>query len=185
MQQYIATNVAPGLRYFSLLRPLSELRIAHLMARTTRYDKYFTSCNRNFAIRENVPVQRWCCNCPKCRFAFLMFATIMPRERLCSIFGANLLDDPTQITGYEELTGMSGHKPWECVGEIEESSAALLALDPDPTHSQAAVVRALAPRLHALMPNPARQYDKLLTPSNMHRLPKRYEEMLYAYLANR
>jgi hypothetical protein len=185
MQQYIAANVTYGLRYFSLLRPLSELHIARLMARTTRYDNCFTSCNRNFAIRQNAPVQRWCCNCPKCRFAFLMFATIMPRERLCSILGTNLLDDPAQIPGYEELTGLSGHKPWECVGEIEESSAALLALLPDQTWSQTAVIRALAPRLNAFMSNPARQYDRLLTPSNMHHLPKRYEEMLYAYLGYR
>jgi hypothetical protein len=185
MQQYIATNVAPRLRYFSLLRPLSELHIARLMAGMTLYDKYFSSCNRNFAIRAASPTQRWCCNCPKCRFAFLMFATVMSPARLCAIFNANLLDDPAQVPGYQELAGLSGHKPWECVGEIEESSAALLALASDPVWCRSTVIAQLAPKLKALMHDHARRWTKLLTPAPTHTLPRRYEEMLHAYLRRR
>ncbi|MBT6032875.1 MAG: hypothetical protein HOH19_09895, partial [Kordiimonadaceae bacterium] len=31
-----------------------------------------------------------------------------------------MLDDMTQENGFRELVGLLGHKPFECVGEIEE-----------------------------------------------------------------
>ena len=36
----------------------------------------------------------WCGECPKCHFVFLIFAPFMAKDRLLSIFGKNLLDDP-------------------------------------------------------------------------------------------
>jgi hypothetical protein len=113
--------------YFSLLRSLSELDIARLFARYTRYDDEVTSCNRAFKLHD--PTARWCGDCPKCRFVFLALAPFMPRERLTHIFGRDLLADPAQIPGYLELLGIDSHKPFECVGEVEESVVALSMLD--------------------------------------------------------
>lgn len=179
---YVTQHIAPGLQYFSLLRPLSEFHIARLFARVDRYDTVFTSCNRAFVLRATTMPKRWCCECPKCRFAFLILATAMTPARLTAIFGQNLLEDGGAISAYEELTGLAGHKPWECVGEIAESSAALLRLAETPGWQSCAVVQALAPRLKAHVGDYHAVEAALLTPAPDHLLPERYEGILRAYL---
>ena len=182
LSDYVARYIDNQLSYFSLLRPLSEAHIASLMARTSLYDGAFTSCNRAFQLRPKEEPKRWCRDCPKCRFTFLMLANHMPRARLESIFGGNLLEDESQLAGYEELMGLSGHKPWECVGELAESGAALLMLADKPEWKDAKLVRQLAVRLLALMPDPKQIWAELMVPSPQHYLPKRYEEMLNGFL---
>jgi hypothetical protein len=178
----IATHVHTSLNYFSLLRPLSEAHIAQLMAQVDRYDHAFTSCNRSFQINPRSEPKRWCGDCPKCRFSFLVLAGAMGRPRIEAIFGKNMLDDPAQLAGYEELVGLSGHKPWECVGEIAECGAAMLRLADHDEWRDCAVIAALAPRLRALMPDPEAVWRDLLTPSPDHRLPERYERMLHDFV---
>lgn len=178
----IASHIHSGLDYFSLLRPLSEAHIAVLMARETRYDSAFTSCNRAFQLNPKTPPTRWCGDCPKCRFSFLMLAAPMGRARIECAFGKNMLDDETQLTGFEELVGLSGHKPWECVGEIAESAAALVKLTADPQWRDVAIIRALAPCIAGLMAAPDGVWRTLMTPSTDHRLPPRFEKMLHDYL---
>ena len=179
---YVRARISPSLDYFSLLRPLSELHIAQTFGNATRYDAVFTSCNRAFRLRAEAPSERWCCDCPKCRFVFLMLATALPFERMIAIFGKNLLDDETQLQGYEELTGLSGHKPWECVGEIGESCAAVLKLSARPEWKESRILRALAPRLEPFAPRLDEEWRRLLTPAPDHSLPPRYERLLHAYL---
>jgi hypothetical protein len=180
--EQIATHIHSGLTCFSLLRPLSEAHIASLMARTARYDDALTSCNRSFQINPKTTPKRWCGDCPKCRFSFLMLAEHMGRARIECVFAKNMLDDESQIEGYEELAGVSGHKPWECVGELAESGVALLRLAAREEWKDAAVVRALGARISALMPDPEGVWRELMTPSPDHRLPARYERMLRDYL---
>ncbi|WP_203729087.1 hypothetical protein [Paractinoplanes durhamensis] len=115
--------------YFSLLRSLSELHIAQLFARHTAYDDVVTSCNKAFKLHD--PTVRWCGDCPKCRFVFLAMAPAMDRARLTHIFGHDLFADPAQVPGFLELLGIDAHKPFECVGEVEESLVALAMLDDD------------------------------------------------------
>jgi UDP-N-acetyl-alpha-D-muramoyl-L-alanyl-L-glutamate epimerase len=179
---YLSAYVDPDLSYFSLLRLLSELHIAQLFSRVSRYDHCFTSCNRSFQINPAAPPARWCCDCPKCRFSFLIFATAMAPDRLRAIFGADLLAEGRQLPGYEELTGLSGHKPWECVGELAESSLALLLLAGRPEWADHHVVKALAPRLRPKMPDMERVREEFLTPSDNHRLPVRFKDMMDAYI---
>ena len=178
----IAHHIHGSLDYFSLLRPLSEAHIATLMAREPRYDAAFTSCNRAFQLNPKTPPARWCGDCPKCRFSFLMLAAPMGRARIECAFGKNMLDDEAQLAGFEELVGLSGHKPWECVGEIAESAAALLKLAQDPQWRDVAIVSTLAPRISALMPDPDSVWRALMTPSKDHLLPARFEKMLHDYL---
>jgi hypothetical protein len=178
----IAHHIHGSLDYFSLLRPLSEAHIATLMAREPRYDAAFTSCNRAFQLNPKTPPARWCGDCPKCRFSFLMLAAPMGRARIECAFGKNMLDDEAQLAGFEELVGLSGHKPWECVGEIAESAAALLKLAQDPQWHDVAIVSALAPRISTLMRDPDSVWRALMTPSKDHLLPARFEKMLHDYL---
>ncbi|MDH5831875.1 UDP-N-acetyl-alpha-D-muramoyl-L-alanyl-L-glutamate epimerase [Luteimonas sp. M1R5S18] len=148
---YLREHVAADLSYYSLLRPLSELAVARQFARTDQYDAYFSSCNRNFHLLGERPVNRWCGVCPKCHFVFLALAPFMPKPRLVGIFGRNLLDDPAQVPGFDALLEYRDHKPFECVGEGRESRAAMAALAARPEWREDAVVarfaREIAPQL--------------------------------------
>ena len=140
----VAAHAGLDAAYASALRPFSELEIARLFAATTDYDDVVTSCNAAFRPGSTV---RWCCDCPKCRFVFLALAVSMPPKRLVGIFGRDMLDDPSQLDGYKDLVGLGPQKPFECVGEIDESRSAIAMLASDPEWKDAAVVRELAPAL--------------------------------------
>ncbi|HEX8769046.1 MAG TPA: hypothetical protein VF714_11780 [Jatrophihabitans sp.] len=137
--------------YFSLLRHLNEMQIAQLFCRTTAYDDVLTSCNNAYTI-DRPATQRWCRNCPKCRFVFLALAPFAGVERMVRIFGANLLEDQTQLPGYRALLGIGSFKPFECVGEIEESQAAVARLAELAPWRETAVVRQLGAEITAALP---------------------------------
>ncbi|WP_213002078.1 hypothetical protein [Winogradskya consettensis] len=161
--------------YFSLLRSLSELHIAQLFARFDAYDDVVTSCNKAFKLHD--PTAHWCGDCPKCRFVALAMAPAMPRERLTRIFGTDLFADPAQVPGYLELLGIDAHKPFECVGEVEESLVALTMLADDPQWADAPVVTAL----RAAVPVAgwaAASRDAVLTPGGENFVPPAYAKAL-------
>ena len=173
----LARATGGTLGYFSLLRPFSEARIGQLFARTDRYDDVFSSCNTNFRLGGN-DGPLWCGKCPKCHFVFLILAPWMSRERLVAIFGQNVLNDAENIPAYRELTGLAGHKPWECVGEILEAAACLWRISKDPQWSGSAVVIALKPELEAFY-GAARLEDafmELMTDSPDHLIPEQIEK---------
>ena len=143
---YIKKTALSGFNYFSLLRPLSETGIAALFASQDKYFKDFKSCNRNFHIDEGVRQYGWCCDCPKCQFVFLALSPFIEREKLISIFGKNMLDDMAQEDGFRELCGLKGHKPFECVGEIEECQQIMRCLTTTPWADDA-IVRTLSAEL--------------------------------------
>jgi hypothetical protein len=166
------SGATPEIAYYSLLRPLSELRIASVFARLDAYLLVFTSCNAAFRLDEGRRVERWCGHCPKCRFVFLVLAPFLPRQRLVAIFGADLLDDETQLDGYRELLGLTGFKPFECVGEIEESRAALVLAARDDGWATAALVVRLLGELRAAGAEPGdAEIAAVLAPSSEHELP--------------
>ena len=150
---YVQSHVAADLQYYSLLRPLSELAVARQFARTDHYDAHFSSCNRNFHLLGERPTNRWCGVCPKCHFVFLALAPFMPKPRLVGIFGRNLLDDANQTGGFDALLEYQDHKPFECVGEGQESRAAMAALGDRPEWREDAIVarfnREIRPQLAA------------------------------------
>ncbi len=152
-------EMAPRLAIFSVLRPASELAIARAFARLPQYHDAFTSCNRIFKLDPTLRLTSWCGNCDKCRFVFLILAPFMTPEALRAIFGKDMLDEDAQYPGFALLTGTGGHKPFECVGEIEESVAAVRLLAEDPRWRDHRVVRRLAddvlPRFAAGEGNPA------------------------------
>ena len=177
--QDLTISVLPDFRYFSLLRPLSELAIASLFAQTDKYDSVFTSCNKAFRLDEDKRLDRWCANCDKCRFVFLALAPFMDKERLLKIFGRNMLDDVSQIKGYEELLGLSAFKPFECVGEIEESVLAFLMLMQKDQWKQAAVCRILKERVLEKYAD-KREFllKKVFALTDNHLIPQDYENVI-------
>ncbi|MCB1537720.1 MAG: endonuclease domain-containing protein [Rhodospirillales bacterium] len=144
---WLAAHVSPDIAYFSFLRPLSEIAIAQRFARHGAYHDIFRSCNTAFRQDAAARGTHWCRNCPKCRFVFLALAPFVERTRLAQIFGGNMLDDMAQAEGFAELCGVAAFKPFECVGEVEESAAALAHLAQMPEWRDDAVVAALAGRV--------------------------------------
>jgi hypothetical protein len=167
---HLRRAVAADLDYYSVLRPLSELAVARQFAKSDRYDQHFSSCNRNFHLLGERPAQRWCGICPKCHFVFLALAPFMSKPRLVGIFGRNLLDDPDQTAGFDALLEYRDHKPFECVGEGQESRAAMASLAQRPEWREDAIVerfaREILPRLGDV---PA--IEPLLVSSDEHAIP--------------
>jgi len=161
-------TIGPGIEYFSVLRPFSELGVVQRFSRLENYHAVFSSCNRNFHLDGPRIRERWCRDCPKCRFAALSLALFLPPSRLVRIQGADLLDDPGQIDGFRALCRLGREKPFECVGEAGESRAALAALARQTAWQSHVVVRALRPELDRVEV-PA--LESLLQPSNRHFIP--------------
>lgn len=126
-QSYVADFVTNDVTCFSMLRTLSELKIAELFCEHRQYLPLASSCNRNWQILNKDPDRpRWCGTCPKCAFAFALFAAFLPKNDLEGMFNGNLFEDDTLLPLYRELLGISGHKPFECVGTPEETAAAFV-----------------------------------------------------------
>ena len=169
--EHVASHIAADLHYYSLLRPLSELAVARQFTRSDHYDAHFSSCNRNFHILGEKPVNRWCGVCPKCHFVFLALAPFMPKTRLVRIFGRNLLDDAAQIPGFDALLEYGDHKPFECVGEGRESRAAMAALAARADWNQDLVVQRFAREIAPKLSTAELELAPLLVPERSHRIP--------------
>jgi hypothetical protein len=167
----VAGSSTPGVRLFSVLRPASELAVARAFARLERYHGAFTSCNAVFRTDLALRASSWCCECPKCRFVFLALAPFSEPAHLRKLFGRDLLDEESQFEGFALLTATGGHKPFECVGEEQESLAAMRLLIEDQRWSSHSVVRRLAaqvlPRFSADEGDPRR----VLALSDEHSVP--------------
>lgn len=168
---HVQRRIAADLKYYSLLRPLSELAVARQFAKSDRYDAHFSSCNRNFHILGERPVNRWCGVCPKCHFVFLALAPFMPKPRLVGIFGRNLLDDAGQIGGYDALLEYQDHKPFECVGEGRESRAAMAALSERPEWREDEIVERFAREIRPQLDASELGIAPLLVLDDEHRVP--------------
>ena len=181
--EYVQRHVATDMRYYSLLRPLSELSVARQFAKSDRYDAHFSSCNRNFHILGERPVNRWCGVCPKCHFVFLALAPFMPKPRLVRIFGRNLLDDASQSGGFDALLEFQDHKPFECVGEGQESRAAMATLASRPEWKEDALVARFVREIQPQLVASELEIAPLLTMGGEHRVPPALWERLRANFA--
>ena len=127
MAEYIKSNIAQDIEYYSVLRPFSELRIAKIFCENylDKYKAIFSSCNANFTVG-NASKLGWCGKCPKCAFVFTVFSPFTSKIQLMELFGGkNLFADPELKGTFEQLLGIDGHKPLECVGEIAETRTSI------------------------------------------------------------
>jgi UDP-N-acetyl-alpha-D-muramoyl-L-alanyl-L-glutamate epimerase len=174
LQNHIARYIVDGITYFSFLRPLTEIAIASRFSRQADYLPIFRSCNAAFRQAPEQRAGNWCCDCPKCRFVFLALAPFVAKPRLIATFGRNLLNEPTQFDGFAELCGLRHHKPFECVGEIEESASAMRHLAGMPDWQDDAVPRALSSRIGSP------EFASLFGFREPHAVPQRFLAMLDA-----
>lgn len=104
------------IKYFSLLRPLYELQIAKLFAKYKKYHHIFKSCN----VGSKTLPWKWCCNCAKCLFIYIILSPFLERNELINIFGEDLFENKELLDIFIELLGYSEKKPFECIGTYEE-----------------------------------------------------------------
>ena len=116
-EKYLRT----GQYYFSFLRPLAEFQIAKMFVSHRKYLPVFRSCNLGSKVSPDI----WCGECPKCLFVCLILSPFLSIPELEGIFGKDMLGDKDMLGYFTELIGQSEHKPFECVGSIDEVNLAV------------------------------------------------------------
>jgi hypothetical protein len=120
--------VGASLTVASLLRDRSELWVAEAFSRLPQYHGVFRSCNRAFTQDPAARAASWCGECDKCLFIDLVLAPFIERATLRAVLGVEPLSDPDRLGALADLVGLGEHhKPFECVGDPDESAAALAA----------------------------------------------------------
>ena len=172
----LADTFSKGPDYFSLLRPLSELRIAELFAEMPRYHRVFRSCNRAFHIDRSQRLDHWCGVCDKCCFIDLILAPFLPAAELDAIFGGHEpLQNAALTQQFRTLIGRTGDlKPWECVGDIDECRAAVILAADRPDRRATALLHELARELASQRDRIAALTPQLLRPIGAHFVPDDY-----------
>lgn len=116
-EKYLKANVI----YFSILRKYSELQIAEMFSKHKQYHKVFKSCNVG---SKQIP-WKWCCNCPKCLFVYIILSPFLEIKEIEDIFGENLFKKKELLETFIGLCGYGKIKPFECVGTFEEVNYAV------------------------------------------------------------
>ncbi len=120
-QQYVQKEFIANLSIFSFLKPFSDVLVYRLLAKKVNPISLALaySCNLN---------PPWCKLCPKCAYVWLSYMAYLAPEQvkaIVEVFGEeNLFDCSDLQFYYRGLMGLESHKPFECVGEIEESKLA-------------------------------------------------------------
>ena len=105
------------IEYFSILRPLTEVAIARLFSKYTKYHKVFNSCNVGSKGENWI----WCCDCPKCLFSYIILSPFLYKEQLVSIYGKDVFENERLLEDMLKLIGKADTKPFECVGTKSET----------------------------------------------------------------
>lgn len=113
-REYCGKYFSGCAEYFSLLRPLSEWQIAREFVKYPQYFSVFRSCN--LGSKEN----KWCCNCAKCLYVYILLAAFLDDNVLEEMFGENLLLREDMIPILDGLMFDDIDKPFECVGTKNE-----------------------------------------------------------------
>ena len=120
-EEYAEKYLKMPIKYFSFLRPLNELQIAKIFSKHEKYHKVFKSCNVGSKEKE----WKWCLNCAKCLFAYIILSPYLYKNKLVSIFGADMFENKDLLEIFIELTGNGENKPFDCVGTYEEVKFAI------------------------------------------------------------
>jgi hypothetical protein len=128
----LSERLGDQLTVASFLRDRSEVWVAKTFSELPQYHHVFRSCNRAFAQARERRLDTWCGECDKCLFINLMLAPFLSRATLVDIFHHEPLSDERRSDQLRVLVGVGvgvgvgvAYKPFECVGDPEESAAAL------------------------------------------------------------
>lgn len=177
--EYVHTYISPNVTVFSMLRPLSELQIAQELVQHDRYLPLFTSCNRNWHIKKKQTMgTRWCTECPKCAFAFVLFAPFLNSDEMKQIFNHNLFEDEALLPLFRELLGISGHKPFECVGTAREVAAGFLLAHKKKKYDDTAAMKMFIAEALPNIKNPKEVIEESFTIASLETLPEQFKPII-------
>ncbi|MBR3210984.1 MAG: hypothetical protein IKF71_03490 [Bacilli bacterium] len=120
-REYMDRVMHLNISYFSLLRGLSEYNIAKLFSHYRIYHPVFRSCNLGSKEKD----WKWCCNCSKCLFIYIILSPFLTKVERINIFGQDLYQREDLLEMFQEILGYSKNKPFECVGTYEEARYAV------------------------------------------------------------
>ncbi len=115
LDDYLRRHLLANVSYFSLLKPLWDVVIFHLLRAEGELVRATHSCS---------VTKPWCESCPKCVYVGLGFHAYLDRDVVDGLFTSNLFDRRENLEHYRGLLGLDRPKPFECVGEIGESRLA-------------------------------------------------------------
>ena len=163
----IGERVGDELVVASYLRDRSELWVAQVFSELAQYHHVFRSCNRAFAQAPGERADQWCGECDKCLFVNLVLAPFLSRTALWSIFASEPLSNSAREAQLRTLVGLGeDHKPFECVGDPDESAVALTEVSRLEEWRDVTVLRELADELRT-----ERLLSDLLEPQGSSRVP--------------
>ena len=177
LSTYLNKYITPDLKYFSLLRRYSELKIVELFAHYPKYFSTFSSCNRNFKITKTA-ARRWCGECPKCAFAFSQLAAFLPKATVIKIFGQNLYDNPKLLNLFLELLGEKNFKPFDCVGEPTEVKAAMLLALKQPAFKNDFILKYFAKKISPKIKDDAKLINQALALDPENNIPENLKKII-------
>jgi len=177
-QAYVAEFITPSVKYFSLLRSLSEFAIVKLFSAYSNYFPFFSSCNVNYKVQQGKVNGKWCNSCPKCAFVFCMLSAFLPKKTVINIFGRNLLDDKTMLVIYRQLWGTQDIKPFECVGTPDEVIMALYLSYQNKEFENDAIMGFFEKEILPFIHNPNILLCDLLKQDKIKHIPEEFKQII-------
>lgn len=167
---YVQQNLNGSARVTSLIRDRYEIKVVQNFAQYDQYFNHFSSCNRNFlVVSQGITQQKLRCGvCPKCAFIYVLLRAFLPTEKVNQIFGTDMFQNAELITLFKELMGISGIKPFECVGTNEEVILALRLIWQKEAKSDSPIMQIFTGEILPTMQESdfLALQEKLLSPSN-------------------
>ena len=113
---YVRTVLVSNYHYYSILQPINDTVIFHLLRKHQKAVLCTHSCNVH---------PPWCKRCPKCCYIWLQFQACMSCEDIDDMFGhENLLDVEENLLFYRQMLELENMKPFECIGDFDEAKLA-------------------------------------------------------------
>lgn len=124
---YLASICGTSLQFFSLLRPLYEIRIAQLFATFPQYFEHFSSSNHNFTLSHDGKKKRWDVDFSKGKveFVWALLSAFLSKQDMLRIFEEDIFSREDRLHVFKQLLGEEDIKPLDCVGTPEETIYAL------------------------------------------------------------
>jgi hypothetical protein len=111
-----------------------------------------------------------------------MLACSLKPQELIAIFSHNLLENSSLIELFEELCEFKGFKPFECVGTVEESRAAVKILSVNKNWMDTEVVSYLVNKYKNELENYSSEIGDYCQLSQDHNLDKNLFKQLSEYV---
>jgi hypothetical protein len=176
-QEYVKQFVTPDVIYFSLLRQSTEIAIVKEFVKYPQYFSHFSSCNRNFKITGVGSDRKWCGECAKCAFAYVMLAAFLPKQEVIKIFNQNLFTKNDLLQTYKELLGVASVKPFDCVGTPEEVKVAFYLALQKGEYDNDFVMKFFKDEVLPKIENIEQLKNEVFEPSKEQRIPKEFSEI--------